>query len=125
RRERRRWTTLLLGLLPSHPGSPSSTPYTVWAPRVRERKREPTSWDMGTIECKRSRDAPIAEGVGACRPEDRSTPSLRRLSGRVSRSARERRRGSRESCPQEGRYKANLAVHTLAVQCTVRPDERS
>src|SRR5207245_4666307 len=42
----------------------SSTPYTVGAPRVRERKREPTSWDMGTIECKRSRDAPIAEGVG-------------------------------------------------------------
>jgi hypothetical protein len=32
---------------------------------------------------------------------------------------------SRESRPQEGRYKANLAVHTLAVQCTVRPDERS
>jgi len=31
------------------------------------------------------------EWPGACRPEDRSTPSLRRLSGRVSRSARERR----------------------------------
>src|SRR5215831_825445 len=42
----------------------SSTPYTVRAPRVRERKRELISQNIGTIECKRSRAAPIAEVVG-------------------------------------------------------------
>jgi len=92
---------------------------------VRERKRELTSQGMGTIECKISRAAPIAEGVGLA---DQRTAQRLASGGSVGECPGRQANGAEvqeKVAPKEGRYKANLAVHTLAMQCTVRPDERS
>src|SRR5262245_9744054 len=81
------------------PPRSSSTPYTFRAPRVRERNREllPLPEVVGLAD-QRTAQRPASGGsVGEC-------PGRQENGAEVS----------RESCSQEGRYKANLAVHTLA-----------
>ena len=105
------------------PFRPSSAPYTVGAPRVRERKREPTSWDMGTIECKRSRDAPYYGRGGACRPEDRSTlEAIEEEEPRADR--RHLRSGERpDRCPA-GYYRIGLRRAAAAARGFMSNDSR-
>ena len=81
---------------------------------------------MGTIDCKRSRDAPLEGRVGLA---DQRTAQRLASGGSVGECPGRQENGAevqeKVAPRREGWYKANLAVHTLAVQCSVRPDERS